>query len=150
MGLKFLPRMIIKHPSNVKNQIYIATVNWLLCAVTLGVVWYFGSSQKMEAAYGLAITITMVMTTLLLFQFLKQKLNYPCALVLALFFGTIETVFLIASLVKFIHGGYITLLIMLAILYVMWVWYFGNKRRDTMNGKASMCPYWIIGTNWLN
>ncbi|GAF40968.1 potassium transporter [Agrilactobacillus composti DSM 18527 = JCM 14202] len=130
MGLKFLPRMIIKHPSNVKNQIYIATVNWLLCAVTLGVVWYFGSSQKMEAAYGLAITITMVMTTLLLFQFLKQKLNYPCALVLALFFGTIETVFLIASLVKFIHGGYITLLIMLAILYVMWVWYFGNKRRD--------------------
>lgn len=130
MGLKFVPRMIIKHPSNIKNQIYISTVNWLLCVITLGVVWYFGSSQKMEAAYGLAITVTMVMTTILLFEFLKSKLAHVYALAIALFFGTIETIFLLASLVKFIHGGYVTLMIMLAILYVMWVWYFGNKCRD--------------------
>jgi KUP system potassium uptake protein len=84
----------------------------------------------MEAAYGLAITVTMVMTTILLFEFLKSKLAHVYALAIALFFGTIETIFLLASLVKFIHGGYVTLMIMLAILYVMWVWYFGNKRRD--------------------
>lgn len=130
IGLKFLPRLVVKHPSNVKNQIYIANVNWILCAVTLGVVWYFQSSQHMEAAYGLAITVTMLMTTVLLSEFLTTKLNRPLALTIATFFGAIETIFLVASLVKFIHGGYLTLLIMLAILYVMWVWYFGNKRRE--------------------
>ncbi|MCT3392039.1 KUP/HAK/KT family potassium transporter [Lentilactobacillus hilgardii] len=130
IGLKFLPRLIVKHPSNVKNQIYISNVNWLLCIVTLAVVWYFGNSQKMEAAYGLAITITMLMTTVLLYEFLKGSLRKGIALTIALFFGMIEAIFLIASLVKFIHGGYVTLTIMLAILYIMWVWYFGNKRRE--------------------
>lgn len=130
IGLKFLPRLIVKHPSNVKNQIYISNVNWILCIVTLSVVWYFESSQKMEAAYGLAITITMLMTTILLYEFLKSRVHQGLALATALFFGMIEAVFLIASLVKFVHGGYVTLAIMLAILYVMWVWYFGNKRRE--------------------
>ncbi len=130
IGLKFLPRLIVKHPSNVKNQIYISNVNWLLCIVTLAVVWYFGNSQNMDAAYGFAITITMLMTTLLLYEFLKEPLRRGIALTIALFFGTIEAIFLIASLVKFIHGGYVTLTIMLAILYIMWVWYFGNKRRE--------------------
>lgn len=130
IGLKFLPRMVIRHPSNIKNQIYIATVNWILCIITISVVWFFGSSQKMEAAYGLAITITMLMTTVLLHEFLKKHLAKGTALIIALFFGFIELIFLISSLVKFIHGGYVTLTIMLGILYIMWLWYFGNKRRD--------------------
>ncbi|GLB47106.1 putative potassium transport system protein kup 2 [Philodulcilactobacillus myokoensis] len=130
IGLKFLPRMIVKHPSNVRSQIYISGINWFLCAVTLFVVWFFRSSQHMEAAYGLAITITMLMTTVLLFEFLSGKIKRIFAFCIALFFGMIETVFFLASLVKFIHGGYITFLIMLLILYVMVVWYFGNKRRD--------------------
>ena len=66
IGLKLLPRMIIKHTGNTKSQIYVPMVNWFLCAITLSVVWYFGSSEKMEAAYGLAITVTMLMTTILL------------------------------------------------------------------------------------
>ncbi|MGA3358310.1 KUP/HAK/KT family potassium transporter, partial [Lactiplantibacillus pentosus] len=130
IGLKFLPRMVIRHPSNIKNQIYIATVNWILCIITISVVWFFGSSQKMEAAYGLAITITMLMTTVLLHEFLNKHLNKGTALIIALFFGFIELIFLISSLVKFIHGGYVTLTIMLGILYIMWLWYFGNKRRE--------------------
>lgn len=130
IGLKFLPRMVIRHPSNIKNQIYIATVNWILCIITISVVWFFGSSQKMEAAYGLAITITMLMTTVLLHEFLKKHLAKGTALIIALFFGFIELIFLISSLVKFIHGGYVTLTIMLGILYIMWLWYFGNKRRE--------------------
>jgi KUP system potassium uptake protein len=130
IGLKFLPRLVVKHPSNVKNQIYIATVNWILCIITISVVWFFGSSQKMEAAYGLAITITMLMTTVLLHEFLNKHLNKGTALIIALFFGFIELIFLISSLVKFIHGGYVTLTIMLGILYIMWLWYFGNKRRE--------------------
>lgn len=130
IGLKFLPRMVIRHPSNIKNQIYIATVNWILCIITISAVWFFGSSQKMEAAYGLAITITMLMTTVLLHEFLKKHLAKGTALIIALFFGFIELIFLISSLVKFIHGGYVTLTIMLGILYIMWLWYFGNKRRE--------------------
>ncbi|WP_411353790.1 KUP/HAK/KT family potassium transporter [Levilactobacillus brevis] len=88
IGLKFLPRMVIRHPSNIKNQIYIATVNWILCIITISVVWFFGSSQKMEAAYGLAITITMLMTTVLLHEFLNKHLNKGTALIIALFFGS--------------------------------------------------------------
>lgn len=127
IGLRFLPRLIVKHPSNVRRQIYISTVNWLLCIITLFVVWFFGSSQKMEAAYGLAITVTMLMTTLLLYEFLSSKIRKIFAFCVAGFFAIIESIFLLASLVKFIHGGYVTLIIMLLILSVMVVWYLGKK-----------------------
>ncbi|MCO7175713.1 KUP/HAK/KT family potassium transporter [Sporolactobacillus kofuensis] len=130
IGLKFLPRMLIKRPSNIRNQMYIPTVNWFLCIITLGIVWLFQTSQHMEAAYGLAITITMLMTTLLLFEFIKDKINQWAALGMVLFFGIIEVLFLTASLVKFAHGGYLTLFITLVILFVMVVWYFGNKLRE--------------------
>ncbi|KRN80490.1 potassium transporter Kup [Fructilactobacillus lindneri] len=136
MGLKLLPRMVIKHPGNTRSQIYIATVNWILCAITISVVWYFGSSEKMEAAYGLAITITMLMTTVLLFSYLQKKFGLKWALPIGLFFGLIEMVFFVASCVKFVHGGYITLIIMLAILYVMWIWYFGNKARERYDQES--------------
>lgn len=130
IGLKFLPRMVIKRPSNIRSQIYIPTVNWFLCIITLGIVWLFQTSHHMEAAYGLAITITMLMTTLLLFEFIKDKINQFAAFGMVLFFGVIEILFLTASLVKFAHGGYLTLLITLLILFVMVVWYFGNKLRE--------------------
>lgn len=130
IGLKFLPRMIVKHPSNVRSQIYIATVNWFLCIVTFIVLWFFRSSERMESAYGLAITITMLMTTLLLFEFLSAKIRRVFAFFIALFFAVIEFTFFLASVVKFVHGGYVTLIIMLSILLVMILWYFGNKRRD--------------------
>ncbi|EST11382.1 KUP/HAK/KT family potassium transporter [Sporolactobacillus laevolacticus] len=130
IGLKFLPRMVIKRPSNIRSQIYIPTVNWFLCIITLGIVWLFQTSHHMEAAYGLAITITMLMTTLLLFEFIKDKINQFAAFGMVLFFGVIEVLFLTASLVKFAHGGYLTLLITLLILFVMVVWYFGNKLRE--------------------
>lgn len=130
IGLKFLPRMIVKHPSNVRSQIYIATVNWFLCIVTFIVLWFFRSSERMESAYGLAITITMLMTTLLLFEFLSSKIKRVFAFFISLFFAMIEFTFFLASIVKFVHGGYVTLIIMLSILLVMILWYFGNKRRD--------------------
>jgi KUP system potassium uptake protein len=130
IGLKVLPRMLIKRPNDTRSQIYIPTVNWFLCAITLVIVWLFQTSQHMEAAYGLAITITMLMTTLLLFEFIKEKINQVAAFGMVLFFGLIEALFLMASLVKFVHGGYLTLLITLLILSVMIVWYFGNKQRE--------------------
>ncbi|MFC6181321.1 KUP/HAK/KT family potassium transporter [Lactiplantibacillus daowaiensis] len=133
IGLKFLPRMIIKHPSQVRSQIYIGAVNWMLCGVTLGIVWLFQTSAHMEAAYGLAITITMLMTTLLLTQFVKMHGHQLAALALLLGFGTLESIFLIASLTKFIHGGYLTLGLTFVIFLIMVIWYFGNKRRLLYN-----------------
>ena len=136
IGLKLLPRMIIKHTGNTKSQIYIPMVNWLLCAITLSVVWYFGSSEKMEAAYGLAITVTMLMTTILLGEYMKDQYGSKVAIPVVLFFGSIEVVFFLASMVKFVHGGYVTLFIMMIILYVMWVWYFGNKARERYDQES--------------
>lgn len=130
VGLKFLPKMSIKHPNDTRSQIYIGLVNWFLCAVTLGVVFYFKTSEHMEAAYGLAITVTMLMTTLLLYEFLAMHHSRWQAALIAGFFGVIEAIFLLASLTKFLKGGYITLIIMLLILGIMVVWYFGNKFRE--------------------
>ncbi|WP_125704031.1 KUP/HAK/KT family potassium transporter [Lacticaseibacillus daqingensis] len=136
ISLKFLPRMGITHPSTARSQIYIAGVNWFLCLVTLSVVWFFRTSKAMEAAYGLAITVTMLMTTLLLFEFLSLHGSRLRAGLIAGFFGGIESIFLLASLVKFMHGGYITLIIMLLILALMIVWFFGNKIRERYQDQS--------------
>lgn len=133
INLKVMPRLRIFYPSNVRGQMYIGMVNWLLCAVGLIVVWSFQTSHNMEAAYGLAITVTMLMTTILLFEFIKLQGQKVLAYGFLILFGFIEIVFLIASLAKFIHGGYATLIIMLAILLVMVVWYYGNKRREAIS-----------------
>ncbi|MCI1985118.1 MAG: KUP/HAK/KT family potassium transporter [Lactobacillus sp.] len=136
VGLKFLPKMAIHHPNNTRSQIYIGLVNWFLCVVTLGVVWYFKTSEHMEAAYGLAITVTMLMTTLLLFEFLSTHGSRLRAGVFAGFFAAIEAIFLAASLTKFVKGGYITLLIMVLILGLMVVWFFGNKFRERYQDES--------------
>lgn len=133
VGLKFLPRMIIKHPSNVRSQIYIGAVNWLLCIGTLSIVWLFQTSARMEAAYGLAITITMLMTTILLSQWVRMKGHRGWSLALLIGFGALETVFLAASLAKFIHGGYLTLGLTLLLFMIMVTWFFGNRKRLKYN-----------------
>lgn len=130
IGLKLLPRLRIKFPGNVKSQLYVGAVNWLLCGITLSIVWYFQTSSHMEAAYGLAITITMLMTTLLLHAFLRQRGHQVLANIYVVAFGLLESLFLIASLAKFVHGGYVTVLLTLAILTVMVFWHVGNLRRD--------------------
>lgn len=130
-GLKFLPRMKIIYPSTEQGQLFIPSINKMLCAVTIGIVFLFRTSEHMEAAYGLAITVTMLMTTVLLFEYLSlRKVNLSLRLVFLLLFGAIETMFLISSLAKFLHGGYVTVIIAAFIGAIMYIWYFGNKIRD--------------------
>lgn len=133
INLKIMPRLRTFYPSVVRGQMYIGTVNWMLCAIGLLVVWFFQTSHNMEAAYGLAITITMLMTTILLFEFIRNHSHLLLATIFAVVFGTIEIVFLVASLGKFLHGGYATLIIMIAILLIMIVWFYGNKRREAIS-----------------
>lgn len=136
--LKFLPRMNIFYPSTEQGQIYIPAVNKMIGFVTIAIVFAFQTSAHMEAAYGLAITVTMLMTSLLLFEYLGNiKVPMLFRLLFIIFFGSIETMFLISSLIKFVHGGYVTVLIGGFILLVMYIWYFGNKVRDKRESQNS-------------
>lgn len=135
-GLKFLPRMKIIYPSTEQGQIFIPSINKMLCAATIGIVFLFKTSEHMEAAYGLAITVTMLMTTILLFEYLSlKKVNILLRLVFLFLFGAIESMFLISSLAKFLHGGYVTVIIAAFIGAIMYIWYFGNKVRDKREAK---------------
>jgi len=126
--LDLLPHLEIRYPSNTKGQLYIGTVNsilWIGCSL---VVLYFRSGHKIESAYGLAITLTMLMTTVLIFAYLqKVKGRKLLPWIVLVVFGVIELVFFVSSLGKFLHGGYFTALLTLVILVLMVVWYRGTQ-----------------------
>lgn len=135
-SLKFLPRMNIVYPSTEKGQIYIPVINRMLCVATIALVLYFQTSAHMEAAYGLSITISMLMTTLLLYEWLRMKnINIVLDLLFLVFFGFLNIMFMLSSLSKFMRGGYISLLMTLAICFIMYIWYFGNKTRDKLESQ---------------
>ena len=129
--LNVWPRIKVLYPTSVKGQVYIPFVNWLLWIACSFVVIYFAKSSNMEAAYGLSITITMIMTTLLLSVYLhKRKLNvFIRFLVLGLFL-TIEGTFLYANLHKFVDGGWLTIMLAFFFFIVMYGWYFGRKIKN--------------------
>ena len=125
--LDLLPHLEIRYPSETKGQLYIGAVNgilWIGCSL---VVLYFRSGARMESAYGLAITVTMLMTTLLISVYMGRIRKHRVLSVLVLLvFGTIEAVFFISSLGKFMHGGYVTVILTLLLLAIMVIWYRGT------------------------
>ena len=131
--LNFWPKVKVVYPSDVRGQLYIPSINWLLYVGCVIVVLYFGESSKMEAAYGLAIVTTFIMTTILLANYLLLN-NYPKWVVYLLipFYLIIEIAFLIANLDKFPHGGWVTLLIASILITVMMVLYYSRKIRNSL------------------
>jgi KUP system potassium uptake protein len=129
INLNFWQKSAVKQPTDSKGQIYIPSINFILWLGCMIVILYFQTSSKMEAAYGLAITVTMLMTTYLLSFFLLYKLRWNKYLVLSLLvlFSTIELAFFVANVVKFQDGGYITVLVGGLFFCVMYVSYFGKK-----------------------
>ncbi|HQK97494.1 MAG TPA: KUP/HAK/KT family potassium transporter, partial [Bacteroidia bacterium] len=131
--LNFWPKVKVVYPSDLRGQLYIPSVNWLLFAGCVGIVLYFKESSGMEAAYGLAIILTMVMTTLLLSYYLYLNkfhvLLIACVLIL---FSTIEFSFLAANLSKFSHGGWVTLMVASILFTVMMVLYYSPKIRNSL------------------
>ncbi len=129
MNLNFWPRVAVRQPSNVKGQIYIPSVNIILWVGCVLMVLYFQTSSNMEAAYGLAITITMMVTTFLLTIFLWYKLRWNKVLVmlLMLLFASIEITFFIANIQKFPEGGYITLIISSIFFFIMYTVHRGRR-----------------------
>ncbi len=140
--LDLMPHMKINYPSENKGQLYIPLVNSILWAGCIFVVLLFRTSEHMEAAYGLAITVTMLMTTILLFTYLSQIRRMPAvAVVFALAFGAIEMMFFVSSLTKFFHGGYVTVLLALSIFMVMYVWRRGTAIERTQSVYLSIREY---------
>ena len=140
--LDLMPHMKIEYPSEQKGQIYIPMVNTILWIGCVGVVLFFRSSERMESAYGLAITVTMLMTTILLTVFLsKIRKKTALAIPFAIFFGAIELFFFFSSLTKFMHGGYVTVLLAFAIFLVMYVWYHGTRVEMSQRINLPVEPY---------
>lgn len=130
--LDLMPHMRINYPSETKGQIYIPMVNNVMWIACICVVLLFQTSAHMEAAYGLAITVTMLMTTILLFTFLsKVRHRTTLAVPFAIFFGAIELMFFFSSLTKFFHGGYVTVIMGFLIFVIMYVWRRGTAVEHT-------------------
>jgi KUP system potassium uptake protein len=142
MRLNLWPKVKVKYPTTERGQLYIPSVNWILCFGCIGIVLLFGESSKMEAAYGLSIIITMIMTTILLMNFLIMK-RYPAWIiyVLLITFLFIEVSFLIANLIKFEHGGYVTIIMASILAGVMLVWLFARKIQDRYLEFTKMDKY---------
>lgn len=121
--LNLWPKVKLVYPTNLKGQLYVPSINWLLWLGCVGVVLYFRESEHMEAAYGLAITMAMLSTTILMSYYLytKCKSKVLVSMFLAVYLA-IELGFLVANLSKFPHGGWVSLVIGGLLLSVMYIW----------------------------
>jgi KUP system potassium uptake protein len=128
--LGFLPRLTVVQTSAKEiGQIYLPGINWLLCAIVIAAVIGFGSSSKLAGAYGVAVTATMLVDTLLTFFVIRYGWGYPLALcVLSTgFFAVIDVAFFSATLLKIADGGWFPLAIGAAVFVVMTTWRRGRE-----------------------
>jgi KUP system potassium uptake protein len=128
LRLNFWPKVKVSYPTELRGQAYVPSLNWILCAGCIGVVLHFRESSKMEAAFGLAVTITMLMTTILLAYYLRLRRVSPLwiGLLLVTYF-TVEGSFLAANLRKFPQGGWLSVLLGALLLLVMVSWIQGRR-----------------------
>lgn len=130
VNLGFWPRLKIDYPSTEKGQLYVSSVNWCLLAGCLLTVVIFRDSSHIEAAYGLAVTIAMLTTTLLLAFWLRSRgVNMIVVGAFFTFFMTVEGIFFFANMSKFVHGGWFSLMIAAVVGSIMIVWRNSTRRR---------------------
>lgn len=128
--LNLWPKLTVKHPSELKGQLYIPSVNWVMMIGCVIVILYFKRSVNMQHAYGLAIALTMLMTTTLLNFYLHMKrYNQYFIYFTITVFLVIESCFLVANVSKFTHGGWITIVLSLFLIFIMTTWYLAKKIR---------------------
>ncbi|RSK32482.1 KUP/HAK/KT family potassium transporter [Hymenobacter metallilatus] len=142
LRLHFWPKVRVDYPTELRGQAYVPSLNWLLCAGCVGVVLYFRESGNMEAAFGLAVTVTMLMTTALLAFYLRMRRINPLWIVLLI--GTyvlIEGSYLVANLAKFTHGGWLSVLLGAIILLVMLSWIGGQRIRNDLTEFTPLADY---------
>lgn len=131
MRLNLWPRLKINYPSEERGQLFIPAVNLMLFIGCVGITVYFKSAANMEAAYGLAITLCMLATTILFANYLvAHRVKSIFIYIFLAVYSTIEVSFLAANLMKFSHGGYIALIVGGALFVVMYVWYRSRKIKN--------------------
>ena len=128
VSMNFWPRITIKYPSNIRGQIYIPSINWILCFGCIAVSLYFQTSEAMTAAYGFSITIAMLMTTILMYYFMRYVKHWPVWLVTIILclFLTVEFSFFVANAIKLLkrlffvafEGG---------LIFTMYIWFKARK-----------------------
>ena len=126
--LGWMPRLkIVQTSDEGYGQIYVGAVNWLLMLVTTGLALGFRKSDNLAAAYGVAVSATMLMTSILLFIAMREIWRWTLAASLALagFFCVIDSLFLASNLTKVLEGGYVPLLLAVAVYLVMYIWHRG-------------------------
>lgn len=143
--LNLWPKVAITYPSNHKGQIYVPSINWILCAGCIGVVLLFRKSINMEGAYGLAINLTFLATTILVAFFMRAK-KVPGYLIIIflIVYGLLELSFLAGNMTKFFHGGFVTLLIGSALFTVMWGWFVARKIKNRFVKYVEIDDYYEL------
>lgn len=128
VSLNFWPRVKIKFPTDIRGQLYVPSINWLMWAGCIGVVLYFKESSNMEAIYGFNITLAMLMTTTLMFFYLKyiKKFAMPLVISILLIFISVEISFFIANIIK-LKEAWMFLFIVAGIISAMYVWFSARK-----------------------
>lgn len=143
--LNLWPKVRINYPSVQKGQLYVPSINWLLCIGCIIIVLIFKKSDNMEGAYGLAINLTFLMTTILVAVYMLRK-KFPMYLIVIFVsvYAVIELAFLVGNMAKFVHGGWFTLLISCALLSVMWTWYSARKIKNRFVKYVEIEEYYGI------
>jgi KUP system potassium uptake protein len=131
MRLNLWPKLRINYPTEAKGQLYVPAVNFLLFFGCIGMVLFFQKASNMEAAYGLAITVTMIATSILFSNYLivHRTRSFLIYIYLAVYL-TIELSFLYANMDKFPHGGYVTLLVGSLLFFVMYAWFRARRIKN--------------------
>lgn len=143
--LNLWPKVRINYPSNQKGQIYVPSINWILWAGCIAIVFIFQSSGAMEGAYGLAINLTFLSTTILIAAYMKRKKVPLYAIgIFLLVYVMIELTFLVGNMSKFFHGGWVTVLIGSALFTVMWSWYIARKIKNRFVKYVEIEDYYQI------
>jgi KUP system potassium uptake protein len=131
MRLNLWPKLRIVYPTEARGQLYIPAINFMLFIGCIGIVLHFKKASNMEAAYGLAITLCMIATSMLFANFLVLRRTKPILVyIYLLVYLTIELSFLLANMDKFPHGGYVTLIIGGALFFVMYNWFKARRIKN--------------------
>ncbi|MGN0002835.1 MAG: KUP/HAK/KT family potassium transporter [Sphingobacterium composti] len=143
--LNIWPKVTIRYPSNQKGQLYVPSINLILFIGCMLIIFIFEKSSNMEAAYGLAINLTFLSTTILMvFFMLRRRIHKAWIILFAVVYFTIEFTFLLGNGVKITHGGWVTILLASSIFIVMYSWYRARKIKNEFVRFVEIDQYFPI------
>ncbi len=142
ISLNFWPKVTVKFPTDIRGQIYIPSINWVLCTGCFLVVLYFRTSENMTAAYGFSITVAMLMTTILIYYFLRYVKHWPLWVVVMILvvFLSVEASFFVANAVKIVKRLFF-LVFEFGLIFTMYIWYHARKINNRFLTFVNLTDY---------